>query len=231
MLSIGLNTFLFLGRITPNWCRTTGPKQDPNWLPNKPERSLEKVETALWPGSTSIEDVLTTKAALQIIPRSTWVNYDEVYKKHTCLKTDSFNKLRLTKFIIDGRWWLSASSTPSLQKTAKFAQDLGSWLSIHVKMPDICVLYFSDQFLVALAALYLRIISIWLSHWWFIIQSNRPMSGHSPTFLTKPLKSWEQTSSHFGISTLFYLAVRILPRCFLWVRKLKVIWPEVEWTT
>ena len=60
MLTIDLNTLLFLVRTTPNWCRTTGPKQDPNWLPNKPERSLEKVETALRPGSTRIEYVLTS---------------------------------------------------------------------------------------------------------------------------------------------------------------------------
>ena len=57
------------------------------------------------------------------------------------------------------------------------------------------------------------------------------MSNHYLTFLTKPLQSWEQISSHFRISTLFSLAVRILLGCFLWVRKLEVIWPEVECCT
>ena len=51
------------------------------------------------------------------------------------------------------------------------------------------------------------------------------MSRHYLTFLTKPLKSWEQ--SHFRISTLFSLAVRILPRCFLWEWKLEVVHKEV----
>ena len=53
--------------------------------------------------------------------------------------------------------------------------------------------------------------------------NDRPMSRHYLTFLTEPLKSWEQISSHFRISTLFSLAVRTLPRCFLWVVVTKVI--------
>ena len=59
----------------------------------------------------------------------------------------------------------------------------------------------------------------------------KQMRGHYLTFLAKPLKSWEQISSHFRISTLFSLALRLLPRCFLWVRKLEVIWPEVDCCT
>ena len=65
----------------------------------------------------------------------------------------------------------------------------------------------------------------------FIFQRDWPMSRHFLTFLTKTLKAWEQISSHFRISTLFSLAVRILPLCFRWVRKFEVIWPEVECCT
>ena len=60
-----------------------------------------------------------------------------------------------------------------------------------------------------------------------INMSDRPMSGHYLTFLMKPLKSSEQISSHSRISTLFSLAVRMLPRCFLSVRKLEVVHKEV----
>ena len=73
------------------------------------------------------------------------------------------------------------------------------------------------------------LVSNWVTEWLMIINmSDRPMSGHYLTFLMKPLESSEQISSHFRISTLFSLAVRMLPRCFLSVRKLEVIWPEVE---
>ena len=74
----------------------------------------------------------------------------------------------------------------------------------------------------------------WVTDDYQFEQSTRkPMSGHYLTFLTKPLKSWEQISSHFRISALFSfaLAERILPRWFLWVRRLEVIWPEVECCT
>ena len=48
------------------------------------------------------------------------------------------------------------------------------------------------------------LVSEWVSDWFMIINlSDRPMRGHYLTFLTKPLKSWEQISSHFRISTLF----------------------------
>ena len=57
----------------------------------------------------------------------------------------------------------------------------------------------------------------------FIFQRDWPMSRHFLTFLTKTLKAWEQISSHFRISTLFSLAVHILPHCFLWVMVTKVI--------
>ena len=81
--------------------------------------------------------------------------------------------------------------------------------------------FVSYLFLAALAALYLHLS---VSEWLMIINlSDPPMSNHYLTFLTKPLQSWEQISSHFRISTLFYLAVRILQHCFLWVRKLEVI--------
>ena len=42
MLTIDLNTLLFLVRTTPNWCRTTGPKQDPNWLPYEPDEPITR---------------------------------------------------------------------------------------------------------------------------------------------------------------------------------------------
>ena len=57
------------------------------------------------------------------------------------------------------------------------------------------------------------------------------LSDYYLTFLTKPLKSWEQISSYFRISTLFSLAVRLFPHYFLWVRNFEVILPEVEYCT
>ena len=90
----------------------------------------------------------------------------------------------------------------------------GAWVTISDTKPPLewgGGLY-SSPISAALAALYFPSwVTDWVTESLMIINlSDPPMSRHYLTFLTKPLKSWEQISSNFRIAELFSLAVRIL---------------------